>query len=172
MLLFYSSYHILILILFYSVEAGSPATKKGIVTNKILFMSNGLSPGYSRKIDLLLKCKEMKVAVELASNEWKRSAVRDTVKLQQQRNNVRVNSAILNNLGKFDIQETMVMDWVGTLQGNIINRIWLDILNYGKYIVLTLLLFIFPGNSEYLYSLEWVSKDHFVRPCFVFSNGL
>ena len=46
----------------------------------------------------------------------------DTVKLQQQSKNLRVNSAILNSLKKFDIQETMATDWAGKLQGNILTR--------------------------------------------------
>ena len=72
MLSFHSSYFVLLLLLlllFSSGEAGSPATKNEIATNKVLFMANDVSPAYSRKIDLLLKCKEIKTAVELASNE-------------------------------------------------------------------------------------------------------
>ncbi|KAG2217406.1 hypothetical protein INT45_004864 [Circinella minor] len=94
-------------------ETGSPASKREITTNKVLFMTNDSSPSYSRKIDLLLKCKEMKTAVELCSNEWKRSSVSESMKLHQQSKNLRVNSAILNDMRKYDIQQTMAMDWIG-----------------------------------------------------------
>ncbi|KAI9253474.1 hypothetical protein BDA99DRAFT_443421, partial [Phascolomyces articulosus] len=62
-------------------ETGSPASKREITANKDLFMANDSSPSYSRKINLLLKCKERKAAVELSPNEWKRSSVSESVEL-------------------------------------------------------------------------------------------
>ncbi|KAG2220984.1 hypothetical protein INT45_004603 [Circinella minor] len=50
--------------------------------------------------------------VELSSNERKRSSVSESMKLQQQSKNLRVNSAILNDMRKYDVQETMAMDWI------------------------------------------------------------
>ncbi|KAI7848566.1 hypothetical protein BDC45DRAFT_540853 [Circinella umbellata] len=98
---------------FCSGETGSPASKREITTYKVLFMANDSSPSYSRKIDLSLKCKEMKTAAELSSNEWKRSSDSESMKLHEQSKNFRVNSIILNNMRKYDVQETMVMDWIG-----------------------------------------------------------
>ncbi|KAI8080998.1 hypothetical protein BDF21DRAFT_339024, partial [Thamnidium elegans] len=81
-------------------ETGSISTKLERGTNKAIFHAMDISPTYSRKIDLLLKCKGSKTTIEMSSNEWKRASVAKNIQLAQQCKNLRVNTAILKNLKK------------------------------------------------------------------------
>ena len=56
-----------------SGKTGSVSTRREIEQNKALFFDTIVSPGYSRKIDLLVKCHEPKEFIEISSNEWKSS---------------------------------------------------------------------------------------------------
>ncbi|RCH84089.1 hypothetical protein CU098_003524 [Rhizopus stolonifer] len=79
-------------------ETGSISTKLERETNKAIFHATNISPTYSRKIDLLLKCKDAKTTIEMPSNEWKSASVAKNIQLAQQCKNLRVNTAILKNL--------------------------------------------------------------------------
>lgn len=59
------------------------------------------------KIDLLLKCKDAKITVEMSSNEWKRASVSMNTQLAQQCKNLVINKAILKNL---DMLKTFGID--------------------------------------------------------------
>ena len=101
------------LVHFFSGETGSASSKVEIEVNRAIFQTNDSKPSYSRKIDLLLKTKELKKPIELSSNEWKRASASTDVQLNQQCKNLRVNACILNNLNKFGINESFSMDWIG-----------------------------------------------------------
>ncbi|KAI7854148.1 hypothetical protein BDC45DRAFT_535592 [Circinella umbellata] len=92
-----------------SGESGSLSSRTGIVLNK----AKNSKPTYSRKIDLLIKTRDLKRLVELSSNEWKRASAGVEVQLDQQCKNLRVNVSTLNNFNKFGIEETFAMDWIG-----------------------------------------------------------
>ncbi|KAI8883430.1 hypothetical protein K501DRAFT_272690 [Backusella circina FSU 941] len=94
-------------------ETGSKSTKLERETNKAIFHAMDISPTYSRKIDLLLKCKDAKTAIEMSSNEWKRASVAKNIQLVQHCKNLRVNTAILKNLKKLGVNRTLSMDWTG-----------------------------------------------------------
>ncbi|KAI9008799.1 hypothetical protein CLU79DRAFT_776383 [Phycomyces nitens] len=89
------------------------STKLERETNKAIFHAMDISPAYSRKIDLLLKCKDSKTTVEMSSNEWKRASVTKNIQLAQQCKNLRINTAILKSLKKLGINRTLSMDWTG-----------------------------------------------------------
>ncbi|KAG2219708.1 hypothetical protein INT45_006040 [Circinella minor] len=69
-----------------SGESGSLSSRTEIVLNKAIFHSNNSKPTYSRKIDLLIKTKDLKKPIELSSNEWKRASAGVEVQLNQQCN--------------------------------------------------------------------------------------
>ncbi|KAG2219204.1 hypothetical protein INT45_013070, partial [Circinella minor] len=78
-------------------ETACQSPRIAIEANKCIFAGEDTSPTYSRKIDLLLKYDEKK-AIDLCSNEWKKSKVTNDLKIKQQSKNMRVNASIINNL--------------------------------------------------------------------------
>jgi hypothetical protein len=97
-----------------SGETGCSSSRIAIEANKCLFNCDDVSPSYSRKIDLLLKYDDNE-AVELCSNEWKKTKVTNDLKLKQQSKNLRVNACIINRLQRKygDFQSVLALDVVG-----------------------------------------------------------
>lgn len=75
--------------------------------------SGDLAATYPRKIDLLYKCTELDVSIELAANEWKKSKTSLLVANAQQSKNLRVNASILSNLAPRGVDHTLAMEWIG-----------------------------------------------------------
>ncbi|KAG0774467.1 hypothetical protein G6F62_012368 [Rhizopus arrhizus] len=65
-------------------ETGCQSSRIAIEANKCAFAGEDTSPTYSRKIDLLLKYDEKK-AIDLCSNEWKKSKVTNDLKNSSQK---------------------------------------------------------------------------------------
>ncbi|ORX48043.1 hypothetical protein DM01DRAFT_251548, partial [Hesseltinella vesiculosa] len=94
-------------------ETGSSASKAAKDLNAAIFCPGDFAATYPRKIDLLYKCTEAKITIELAANEWKKSDTSQIVAMAQQSKNLRVNASILLNLVHRGVCDTLAMEWIG-----------------------------------------------------------